>query len=83
MKRSISQVSNRSLKSSVFLHPMTTKCLHSHDKVCANVIQLKKNKKVIIFFSMVFNFKKSRFLYFKRKLAINITFYNIFNHNRV
>ena len=57
MKRSISQVSNRSLKSSVFSHPMTTKWSwsHGHDTVCANIIQLKKMKSDNIFFSMVFN----------------------------
>ena len=53
MKRSISQVSDRSLKSRVFLYPMTTKYSHGHDKVCANIIQLKKIK-VIIFFLVWF-----------------------------
>ena len=35
---------NISLKSNVFLHPMTTKCSLDHDKVCTNIIQLKKCK---------------------------------------
>ena len=63
MKRSISEVCNRRLKSSVFLHPMNTKCSHGHDKVCANIIQLKK---LIIFFSMVFKFKIYRFYHILR-----------------
>ena len=47
MKRSISQVCIISLKSSVFLHPKTTKCTQVYDKVCANIIQLKTNLKLI------------------------------------
>ena len=62
MKRTISQVSNRSLKSSVFLHPMTTKWLHGHDKVCANIIQQKTNlKSDNILLVLFFNLKKFSF----------------------
>ena len=25
-----------------FLHPMTTECSYGHEKVCSNIIQLKK-----------------------------------------
>ena len=41
LKRSISQVCNRSLT------PMNTKCSHGHDKVCANIIQLETKIKTI------------------------------------
>ena len=35
------KICNISLKSNVFLHPMTTKCSYDHEKVCTNIIQLK------------------------------------------
>ena len=41
---SISQICNISLKSNVFLHPMTTECSHGHEQVCSNIIQLNKIK---------------------------------------
>ena len=37
---------------------MTTKCSQGHNKVCANIIQLKNIKIDNIFWSMVFNFKQ-------------------------
>ena len=69
MKRSISQVSNRSLKSRV-LHPMTTKCSHGHDKVCAKIVQLKKLK-VMIFVLVCFLIKQI------------LVFYHILRENRL
>ena len=63
MKRSISQVCNISLKSSVFLNPMATKCSQGHNKVCANIIRLKNIKIDNIFLSMVFNFKQFSFFF--------------------
>ena len=51
-----------------------------HDKVCANIVQLKK-KFIIFVWANFLNSKISRFYhnYVKTKYAINITFYNIFN----
>ena len=63
MKRSISQVCNISLKSSVFFASNDFKYSQSHNKVCANIIQLKKKKLIIFVLSMVFNFFKCSFLY--------------------
>ena len=40
MKRSISHICNRGLRSSVLLHPKTTKCSHCQEKVHAYVMQL-------------------------------------------
>ena len=53
MKMSMSQVCNISLKSSVLLHPMTTKCSHGHDNVCANLNATETKLKLIIFFLLV------------------------------
>ena len=36
------KICNISLKSNGCLHPMTTKCSYDHEKVCTNIIQLKK-----------------------------------------
>ena len=40
------------------LHPMTTKCSHDHEKVCSNIIQLKKFRLIIGFFRVIFLIKK-------------------------
>ena len=42
---------------------MTTKCSQGHNKVCANIIQLKNIKIDNIFLSMVFNFKQFSFFF--------------------
>ena len=59
---------------------MTTKCSQGHNKVCANIIQLKKIKIDNIFFwSMVFNLKKVSFFIIFDKIGYKYHFYNSFN----
>ena len=48
------KICNISLKSNGFLHLMTTKCSYDHDKVCTNIIQLKKCKINNSFFLVFF-----------------------------